>query len=111
LEAEILHQMGREKQAQASLKAYTTRVMDPWYRALSECLAGKRSVESLKKEAGESPEKLVTAHTALGLWAEGSGDKERAVEHYKVALESFMDTWLEFEFAKERIKSLRRPSG
>jgi S1-C subfamily serine protease len=110
LEAEILHQMGREKQAQASLKAYTTRVMDPWYRALSECLAGKRSVESLKKEAGESPEKLLTAHTALGLWAEGSGDKERAIEHYKVALESFMDTWLEFEFAKERIKSLRRPS-
>jgi tetratricopeptide (TPR) repeat protein len=111
LEAEILHHMGKEEQALVSLGAYAQQTKDPWYRALSECLAGKRSVESLKKEAGESPEKLLTAHTALGLWAEGSGDKERAIEHYKVALESFMDTWLEFEFAKERIKSLRRPSG
>ena len=111
LEAEILHQMGRGEQAQASLGAYARRTNDPWYRALGECLAGKRGVESLKKEAGESPEKLVTAHAALGFWAEGSGNKERAIEHYKVALESFMDTWLEFEFAKERIKSLRRPSG
>jgi len=110
LEPQILHQMGREEQARASLEAYANRIGDPWYRALSECLAGKSSVDSLKKEAGESPEKLVTAHTALGLWAEGSKDKEKAIEHYKVALESFMDTWLEFDFARERIKKLRRPS-
>jgi hypothetical protein len=110
LEGELLHYMGNKEEARARLEEYGRRIGDPWYRALSECLAGKRSVDSLKKEAGESPEKLVTAHTALGFWAEGSGDKERAIEHYKVALESFMDTWLEFDFARERIKSLRRAS-
>jgi tetratricopeptide (TPR) repeat protein len=109
LEGGILHHMGRQKQARAALEAYGRRTKDPWYRFLSECLLGEKTVDSLKKEAGESPEKLITAHTALGFWAEGSGEKERAIEHYKVALESFMDTWLEFDFARERIKSLRRP--
>ena len=110
LEAEILHRMGSQEEARTTLEAYGRRTRDTWYRAVSECLVGKRSVDSLRKEAGESPEKLVTAYTALGFWAEGSGDKERAIEHYKVALESFMDIWLEFELARERIKSLRRPS-
>ena len=84
---------------------------DPWYRFLTECLLGNKTVDSLKKAAGESPEKLLTGHTALGFWAEGSGAKERAIEHYKVALESLMDTWLEFDFARERIESLRGSSG
>ncbi|NVM25874.1 MAG: hypothetical protein HWN70_08155 [Desulfobacterales bacterium] len=86
------------------------RTIDPWYRAVSESFLGKRTEDSLKKEAGESPEKLITLHAALGFWAEGSGAKERAIEHYKEALESFIDTWIEFDFAKERIKSLRRAS-
>jgi hypothetical protein len=77
---------------------------------VSESLLGKRTEDSLKKEAGESPEKLITLHAALGFWAEGSRDKEKAIEHYKEALESFMDTWIEFDFAKERIKTLRQPS-
>ena len=77
---------------------------------MSECLLSIRTEASLKEKAGERPENLVTLHTALGFWAEGSGDKERAIEHYKVALESFMDTWLEFDFARERIKSLRLAS-
>ena len=111
LEAEILHRMGNQEQARASLEAYALQMKDPWYRFLTECLLGNKTVDSLKKAAGESPEKLLTGHTALGFWAEGSGDKERAIEHYKVALESLMDTWLEFDFARERIESLRGPSG
>jgi hypothetical protein len=102
--------MGKNEEARARLEAYRRRIGDPWYRTLTDCLLGEVAVEPLKKAAGESPEKLVTAHTALGFWAEGLGDKERAIEHYKVALESFMDTWLEFDFARERIKSLRRAS-
>lgn len=109
-EAEILHHMGKKEAARASLESYWRRTRDPWYRAVGECLLDKRTEDSLKKEAGESPEKLITAHTALGFWAEGSGEKERAIEHYKVALESFLDTWLEFDFARERIKKLRQPS-
>lgn len=110
LEPEILQRMGRQEEARASLEAYGRRMRDSWYRAISECLLGKRTEESLKKEAGKSPENLITLHAALGFWAEGCGDKERAIEHYKEALESFMDTWIEFDFAKERIRSLRRPS-
>ena len=80
----------------------------PFYgRGMSEVLLGKRTVESLKKEAAKSPEYLLVFHAALGFWAEGSGDKEKALGHYKEALESFMDTWLEFDFAIERIKRLR----
>ena len=57
------------------------------------------------------PENLITLYTALGLWAEGSGEKERAVEYYKEALESLLDTWHEFEFARERIKRLKGQLG
>jgi hypothetical protein len=65
----------------------------------------------LKKGAGVSPENLITLYTALGFWAEGAGKKEGAVDHYKVALESLLDTWHEFEFARERIKRLRQQKG
>ena len=110
MEAEILHHMGRQGEARTTLEAYIRLTRDPWYRAVSECLLGKRTEESLKKEAGNSAENLITLHTALGFWAEGSGDRDRAIEHYKEALESFLDTWIEFDFARERVKSLRRPS-
>ena len=110
MEAEILHHMGRDEEAGNTLEFYGRLTRDPWYRALSECLLEKRTEESLKKEAGKSPENLLTLHTVLGFWAEGSGDKEKAIEHYKEALESFLDTWVEFNFARERIKNLRRSS-
>jgi S1-C subfamily serine protease len=109
LEAGILHKMGNQEEARANLESYERRTKDPWYRFLSESLLGKKPDDSLKRAAGESPEKLLTAYTALGFWAEGSGEKERAIEHYKVALESLMDDWLEFDFARERINNLRRP--
>jgi tetratricopeptide (TPR) repeat protein len=111
LEAEILRYIGKREEARAGLEAYTRVTRDSWFRSISECLLGKRNVESLKKEAGMRPENLVTLYTALGLWAEGSGEKERAVEHYKEALESLLDTWHEFEFARERLKRLRQHSG
>jgi tetratricopeptide (TPR) repeat protein len=103
--------MGNHEEARSILEAYGRKTRDPWYRAVSECLLGKTTEESLKKESGNSPENLITLHTALGFWAEGSGDRDKAIEHYKEALESFLDTWIEFEFARERIKSLRQPSG
>ncbi len=110
LEPEILHCMGRQEEARDRLEAFSSRTRDPWYRTVGEALLGKRTQDLLKKEAGESPEKLLTLYVALGFWAEGSGDKARAIEHYKEALASFMDTWVEFDFAKERIKRLRQPS-
>lgn len=111
LEAEILHYKGGQEEARAALEAYNQVTRDSWFRAISECLLGKRPVDSLIKEAGMSPENLITLYMALGLWAEGSGEKKKAVEYYKEALESLLDTWHEFEFARERIKRLRRELG
>ena len=111
LEAGILHLLGRQEEARESLLAYGHKTRDPWYRSVSECLLGKRTEESLTKEDGKRPENLIILHTALGFWAEGSGNKEMAIEHYKEALESFLDTWVEFDFARERIKALRQESG
>ena len=108
-EALILHQLGRDKEALKALESYSQKTRDPWYRSLGDRLMGKKMEASLLEEIGFSPEKLVTAHTALGLWAEGSKDREKAIGHYKEALESLLDKWIEFEFAKERVKSLRKP--
>ncbi len=110
LEAEVLHNMGRKEEAKAGLEAYYRRTRDPWYMAISEYLLGKQTEQSLSEKSGESPENLLTWYTALGFWAEGSGDKKKAIKHYKEALGSYMDTMIEYEFAKERIKWLRRPS-
>ena len=65
----------------------------------------------LKKQAGESPENLITSSTALGFWSEGSGDKDKALRYYKEALGTFLDNWLEYDFAKERIIRLKKPAG
>ena len=46
-------------------------------------------------------------HCALGFWAEGAGENKKALKHYKEALGSYMDDWLEYEFTMERIKKLK----
>jgi tetratricopeptide (TPR) repeat protein len=110
LEAEVLHNRGRKEEAKANLEDYYRRTGDPWYLAISDHLLGEQTEQSLSEKAGESPENLVTWHTALGFWAEGSGDKKKAIKHYKEALGSYMDTRIEYDFAKERIERLRRLS-
>lgn len=110
LEPEILHKIGREEEAEEKLKRYSLRIKDPWYRLISECLLGEIDEQSLTDMAGESPAYLITARTALGFWAEGTGDKKKGLKHYKEALGSHMDEWLEYEFAIERIKKLRQAS-
>jgi tetratricopeptide (TPR) repeat protein len=111
LEAGILHFQGLTDQTQASLQEFVSRTMDPWYLTISDYLLGKQTEKSLLQEAGGSPENLITAHTALGLWSEGRGDKKKAIKHYREALGSFLDTWLEYDFSKERLKRLKQPSG
>lgn len=110
LQSEILHNIGREEEAKAKLEEYKKRTKDPWYRAIGECLMDERTEQSLIEKAGESPGYIITAHTALGFWAEGSGDKKKASRHYKEALGSYMDERIEYEFAMERIKRLRQDS-
>lgn len=110
LEAGILHYQGLEEETQASLQAFARHTMDPWYLTISDYLLGKQTEKSLLQLAGESPENLITAHTALGFWSEGAGNKQKAIKHYREALGSFLDTWLEYDFAKERLKRLKQPS-
>jgi tetratricopeptide (TPR) repeat protein len=110
LEPGILHYQGLNEKTQPALEAFAKRTWDPWYLDISEFLQGKQTEDSLKEKAGQNPENLLTAHTTLGFWAEGSGDKKKAIKHYKVALESFLDTWLEYDFAKDRMNKSKQPS-
>jgi len=108
LEAEVLHNMGRKEEARASLERYSRRIRDPWYLAISDYLLGRQIKQPLSEKVGKSPENLVVWHTTLGFWAEGSGEQKKAINHYKEALGTYMDTMMEYDFAKERIKRLRR---
>jgi len=110
LEPGILHYQGLTDEARANLNEYSRRTIDPWYQTISEYLQGKKTEEALKIQAGESPEHLVTGHTVLGFWAEGSGNKKEAIKHYKEALASFLDNWPEYIFAKERFMQLKKPA-
>ena len=110
LQAGILHYQGLEDEARASLEVFMRQTRDPWYLTISEYLLGKQTLAALKKGAGKSPENLISAYTPLGFWAEGSGDKKRAIKHYKLALESYLDSWIEYDFAIERLKKLKKPS-
>lgn len=108
LEAETLHRVKRSEASRAGLEDFCRRTRDPWYRSIGEALLGRMNEPPLSRKAEENPENLVTWHTALGFWAEGSGDDAEAIRHYKEALGSYMDTRPEYEFAKERIRRLRK---
>ena len=108
LAAEILAKTERRPEAVTQLENYRVRTMDPWYRMIAECLLTPKAKNLLEQKAGENPEYLLTGHVALGFWAEGSGDKNTAIDHYREALGSYMDDMIEYNFAAERIKKLRQ---
>ncbi len=110
LEVGLLNRMGRKEEAKKALEAYRRRTSDPWYLAISKSLPGTTPEQSLSSQAEKSPENLVTLHTAHGFWAEGTGDTKKAIKHYKEALGSYMDTRIEYDFARERIRRLRKPA-
>jgi len=107
LEPCILNHMGRKDEAIQRLKAFSGQTKNQWYRYIARCLLGEETEQSIVQRAGESPEYLITAYCALGFWAEGSGENKKALQHYKEALGSYMDDWLEYEFTMERIKKLK----
>ena len=111
LEACVLNYQGKDEEAQKILETYGSRIRMPWFLDIHDFLMGKQTEKSLKEKAGEAPEKLVTAYTFMGFWDEGSGRPEEALKHYKEALESFLDDWLEYDFARERIKKLKKSAG
>lgn len=108
LEPEILNIQGRPSLAREGLTAYRRRVADPWYRTLSACLLDPHRLSEITAQAGESPENLLTGHTALGFWAEGNGDRAGAIKNYKEALTSYVDYRIEYDFALGRLRHLRQ---
>lgn len=108
LEAGILRRLGREGEARARLVDFLARTRDPFFDAVAETLLGRKPEEALRAEAGEVPEQVLVACTAAGFWAEGAGDRKAAGRLYRDAIGSFLDTWVEYEFALERIRRLKR---
>jgi len=108
LEPCVMHFQKRDLEARSSLSAFLARTEDPWYSAIARVLLKEEEETILTQGAEESPENLITAYTFLGFWKEGSGDKEGAIAHYRRALESFLDTWLEYDFIRERFKRLKK---
>jgi lipoprotein NlpI len=110
LKACILNYEGKDQQARDSLAEYESKIRDPWFLTISEYLLGKQTEKALKDLAGESPERLITAYTIMGFWDEGSGEPKKAARHYKEAMGSFLDDWLEYDFTRERISRLKKPA-
>jgi tetratricopeptide (TPR) repeat protein len=111
LEAGILRHQGRHEEANECLADYARRTRDPWFLTLCDYLRGQQTESDLRREAGDAPENVLTALTAAGFWAEGSGDKKNAVRFYREALGTFLDNWIEYDFVRERIKRLKRSAG
>lgn len=107
LEAELLKLINEPSKAEMKLKAFKQGIHDRWYRNIAECLLAEKSVQSLISTAMENPQYILTANTALGLWAEGNGDRQLAVTYYREALASYLDYLEEYELARERIRMLR----
>ena len=110
LEAGILRHQGRQTEADECLADYARRTPDPWFLALADYLRGRQPEDVLRQQAGDAPENILTAFTAAGFWAEGSGDRQRAIRLYREALGTFLDNWIEYDFVRERMKRLKRPA-
>jgi S1-C subfamily serine protease len=83
------------------------QIKDPWYQNIVKTLANSQREFQLTEKALESPEYLLSAHFALGFWAEGNGKPQKAINHYKEVLGTYLDGWWEYEFSKMRIRNLR----
>jgi thioredoxin-like negative regulator of GroEL len=111
LEAGILHYQGRHDDANECLTDYAHRTRDPWYLALCDYLRGQQTESDLRRQAKDVPENILTAFTAAGFWAEGSGDHKTAIRFYREALGTFLDNWIEYDLVRERANRLKRSAG
>ncbi len=108
LKGEILKIIGMPKTSKNHLKKILKQTQDPWYRILIKHLISKPNEKVLTKLAGKKPEKLITMHTALGLWEESRQNTKQATHHYREALSSYLDDWNEYDLALGRIIHLRQ---
>ena len=107
----VLHHSGKEKESRKRLAEICPATETIWYRQVCESLLHERSEEDLLEKAGTIPEKVLTAHAALGFQAEAEGEREGALAHYREALGSYLDNWVEFELARQRYIILRQQNS
>ena len=107
MEPIVLRMLGKDDQSKTKLDKYIEATINPWFLSIARCLSGDTAVDHLIAKAAPEPAYILTANTALGLWAEGSGKPELAIAHYREALGSYMDEFPEYELSLERIKQLR----
>ena len=103
----VLYQMGENDKARVQLKQFCGQTNTSWYRQICETLLEEQSEEALMEKAGTNPENILTAYTALGFQAESQGEKDRAIRHYREALGSYLDNWIEYNLALQRYIRLR----
>lgn len=108
LKGEIMAVAGRRPASIEYLKTYLGTIHEPFYRAIIRYLLEKTDEGLLIRLAEKKPEKLITLHTALGLWAEGENNTENASHHYREALSTYLDNWNEYSFALARLTELRK---
>ncbi|WP_299980987.1 trypsin-like peptidase domain-containing protein [Desulfobacula sp.] len=108
LKGEMLNIMGRRSESMEHLTKFSNEIHNPWYSIISKHLVSKIKESKLIKLSGKKPEKLITLHTALGLWAEGDQNREKASHHYREALSSYLDDWNEYDLALGRIMHFRQ---
>jgi S1-C subfamily serine protease len=104
----ILHMMGKDQEADDRLTSFVRdEQTDPWYRGIGETLLGEKTEAQLIPGTGESPYDALTAYTAMGFWAEGDNQTQKAVKYYREALGSYLDHRPEYGFARERLRRLQ----
>jgi hypothetical protein len=104
----ILQYMGKTEEARNKLESLVSQIGSAWFKDIAGCLLDNQSEDDLSERAGENPEYLLTAYTALGFWAEANGAKKKALNYYREALGTYMDEWRLYEFAWERIKKIKK---
>lgn len=103
----ILQQMNKKDDAREHL-IEIRRVTDTrWYQQICDTLLDNQSAADLIDGAGNVPEKILTAYTALGFNAEATGNNGLAIQYYREALGSYLDNWTEYELARQRFLKLR----
>ena len=103
----VLFQMGEKDKAETQLHQFCEQTNTSWYRQICLTLLEEQSEEALMEKAGSTPENILTAYTALGFRAESLGEHKLAIRHYREALGSYLDNWIEYNLALQRYITLR----
>lgn len=84
-----------------------SRINDSWFKEVLATLSGEKAEHHLVERAVTNPGYHLMTHFALGFWAESTNRPEKAMDHYREVLGTYLDGWWEYEFAKIRIRKLR----